>query len=186
MDRFWVKQYPPGTPAEIDPSEYSSLKALIDRSCEQFAAHTAFIQMEQRLSYEEVDCLSNRFAAWLQRLANSAHQFFASRHIEVVKNIGEQHIIVAAAHLHLKRASGAHAKAIGHAKFLRVFLRHAQHVRPIQGCDTGLGVAFRNGNAEQAMPRGNIENALVAAQIDGLTKRFANDLQRGADHGIVA
>jgi len=48
MDRFWIKQYPPGTPTEIDPGEYSSLKALIDGSCEQFATHTAFIQMEQR------------------------------------------------------------------------------------------------------------------------------------------
>ncbi|HEX9474258.1 MAG TPA: AMP-binding protein, partial [Steroidobacteraceae bacterium] len=68
MDRFWIKQYPPVTPAEIDPSEYSSLKALIDASCEQFATHTAFIQMEQHLSYEELDRLSNRFAAWLQRI----------------------------------------------------------------------------------------------------------------------
>jgi long-chain acyl-CoA synthetase len=67
MDRFWVKQYPPGTPADIDPSEYSSIKALIDTSCEHYAAQTAFIQMGQRFSYEELDCLSNRFAAWLQR-----------------------------------------------------------------------------------------------------------------------
>ena len=67
MDRFWVKQYPPGTPADIDPREYASLKALIDLSCGQFAAQTAFIQMGQRCSYAEIDCLSNRFAAWLQR-----------------------------------------------------------------------------------------------------------------------
>ena len=32
MDRFWLKQYPPGTPADIDPSEYSSLKQLIEQS----------------------------------------------------------------------------------------------------------------------------------------------------------
>jgi long-chain acyl-CoA synthetase len=67
MDRFWVKQYPPGTPADIDPSEYSSLKALIDLSCERFAGQTALIQMGQRCSYAELGCLSNRFAAWLQR-----------------------------------------------------------------------------------------------------------------------
>src|SRR5260221_4027334 len=67
MDRFGVKQYPPGTPADIDAGEYASLKALIDLSCEQFATHTAFIQMEHRCSYADLDQLSNRFAAWLQR-----------------------------------------------------------------------------------------------------------------------
>jgi len=67
MDRFWVKQYPPGTPADIDAREYASLKALIDLSCDQFATHTAFIQMGQRCSYADLDQLSNRFAAWLQR-----------------------------------------------------------------------------------------------------------------------
>ena len=67
MDRFWVKQYPAGTPAEIDPDEYASVKALIDQSCAQFAERTAYIQMEQRLSYAELDRLSARFACWLQR-----------------------------------------------------------------------------------------------------------------------
>ena len=67
MDRFWIKQYPPGTPAEVDPNEYASVKALIDQSCAQFAERTAYIQMEQRLSYGELDRLSARFAAWLQQ-----------------------------------------------------------------------------------------------------------------------
>jgi long-chain acyl-CoA synthetase len=67
MDRFWIKQYPPGTPTEIDVSEYASLKALIEGSCEKFATRTAFMQMGQRLSYAELDQLSARFAAWLQR-----------------------------------------------------------------------------------------------------------------------
>jgi len=67
MDRFWVKQYPPGTPTDIDAGEYASLKALIEGSCEKFARRTAFMQMGQRLSYAELDQLSARFAAWLQR-----------------------------------------------------------------------------------------------------------------------
>lgn len=67
MDRFWTKQYPPGTPTDIDANEYASLKALIDSSCERFATRTAYIQMEQRLSYAELDRLSGRFAAWLQQ-----------------------------------------------------------------------------------------------------------------------
>lgn len=67
MDRFWIKQYPPGTPADIDPNEYGSLKQLIDGSCQQFPERTAYIQMEQHLSYAELDRLSARFAAWLQQ-----------------------------------------------------------------------------------------------------------------------
>jgi long-chain acyl-CoA synthetase len=67
MDRFWIKQYPPGTPADIDPNEYGSLKQLIEGSCRQFPERTAYIQMEQRLSYAQLDRLSARFAAWLQQ-----------------------------------------------------------------------------------------------------------------------
>jgi long-chain acyl-CoA synthetase len=67
MDRFWVRQYPPGTPAEIDPGEYASLKALIERSCTEFRARKAFIQMGHGLSYARLDELSARFGAWLQQ-----------------------------------------------------------------------------------------------------------------------
>jgi long-chain acyl-CoA synthetase len=67
MDRFWIKQYPPGTPADIDPNEYGSLKQLIEGSCRQFPERTAYIQMEQRLSYAQLDRLSACFAAWLQQ-----------------------------------------------------------------------------------------------------------------------
>ena len=66
MDRFWIKQYPPGTPADIDPNEYPSLKALIELSCKKFADRTAYLQMGHRLSYAQVERLSGRFAAWLQ------------------------------------------------------------------------------------------------------------------------
>ena len=67
MDRFWVKQYPPGTPADIDVNEYASLKEIIDLSCEKFAAATAYIHMDHHLSYAELNRLSARFAAWLQQ-----------------------------------------------------------------------------------------------------------------------
>jgi long-chain acyl-CoA synthetase len=66
MDRFWIKQYPPGTPADIDPNEYSSLKALIEQSCKKYAARSAYLQMDFRLSYTELDRMSEQFGAWLQ------------------------------------------------------------------------------------------------------------------------
>jgi long-chain acyl-CoA synthetase len=67
MDRFWVKQYPAGTPAEIDPDEYSSIKQLIELSFSQFPQRTAYIQMEQRYSYVQLDHWSAQFATWLQQ-----------------------------------------------------------------------------------------------------------------------
>jgi long-chain acyl-CoA synthetase len=66
MERFWLKQYPPGTPADIDPNEYPSLKALIEQSCKKFADRVAYLQMDCPISYRELDRLSARFATWLQ------------------------------------------------------------------------------------------------------------------------
>ncbi|MBS0387427.1 MAG: AMP-binding protein, partial [Proteobacteria bacterium] len=67
MDRFWVKQYPPGTPTDINPDEYTSIKQLIEGSFRDYPTRTAYIQMEQRLSYAQLDRLSAQFAAWLQQ-----------------------------------------------------------------------------------------------------------------------
>ena len=66
MDRFWIKQYPPGTPTDIDPDEYASLKALIEQGCTEFAGRSAYLQMGHTMGYAELDRLSRRFAAWLQ------------------------------------------------------------------------------------------------------------------------
>jgi long-chain acyl-CoA synthetase len=66
MDRFWLKEYPAGVPADIDPSRYASLKDLIEESLRQHAGRTAYIQMDHRVSYAEIDRLSASFGAWLQ------------------------------------------------------------------------------------------------------------------------
>jgi long-chain acyl-CoA synthetase len=67
VERIWLKNYPAGTPAEIDMNEFSSLKDVIERSFELFPERTAFIQMGTHLGYRELDELSARFAAWLQQ-----------------------------------------------------------------------------------------------------------------------
>ena len=66
MDKIWLKSYPPGVPAEIDPAQLRSLKELIEKTCAQHAERVAFIQMGARLSYRQLDELSRAFAAWLQ------------------------------------------------------------------------------------------------------------------------
>ena len=55
MDRFWLKSYPPGTPADIDPNEFASVAAMIEQSLRQFREHTAFLHMGRSFSYAELD-----------------------------------------------------------------------------------------------------------------------------------
>ena len=66
MDHVWLKNYPPGVPADIDPSRYASLVALLDESFRQFRNDRAFVCMDKFLTYGEVDDMSRAFAAWLQ------------------------------------------------------------------------------------------------------------------------
>ena len=69
MQKIWLKNYPPGVPAEIDPGAIRSLKDMIEKSCVQFADRVAFIQMNRSLRYRELAELSGRFGAWLQQKA---------------------------------------------------------------------------------------------------------------------
>ena len=66
MDRFWLKNYPPGVPADIDPSLYPSVVALIEESFAKYRDARAYVCMDKALSFGEVDELSRALAAWLQ------------------------------------------------------------------------------------------------------------------------
>jgi long-chain acyl-CoA synthetase len=67
MDRFWLKNYPKGVPAEIDPGQYSSLVALIDEAFGKYAQRKAYDSLGKTLTFGEVDVLSKAFACWLQQ-----------------------------------------------------------------------------------------------------------------------
>jgi long-chain acyl-CoA synthetase len=69
VEKIWLKNYPPGVPAEINPDEYPSLKHMFEEACSKHAAQPAFSNMGRTLSYAEVDELSRRFGAWLQKEA---------------------------------------------------------------------------------------------------------------------
>jgi long-chain acyl-CoA synthetase len=69
MDRPWLKAYPPGVPAEIDPAEYANLREILEKSCAKHAARAAFTCMDATLSYADLDRLSRDFASWLQNAA---------------------------------------------------------------------------------------------------------------------
>ncbi|MEO8670855.1 MAG: AMP-binding protein [Tahibacter sp.] len=65
IPRPWLASYPPGIPAEIDLSEYSSVVAVLESACERFRHRPAFGNLGKVLSYDEVDRLSGQFAAFL-------------------------------------------------------------------------------------------------------------------------
>ena len=66
MDRFWLKSYPPGVPADIDPSVYPSVVSLLEESFAKFRDAKAYVCMDKELTFGEVDTLSLALAAWLQ------------------------------------------------------------------------------------------------------------------------
>ncbi|WP_323118976.1 long-chain fatty acid--CoA ligase [Burkholderia alba] len=66
MDKIWLKSYPPGIPAEIDPSRYASIVALLDESFAAYRQRDAFVCMGRAITYGEMDALSRKLGAWLQ------------------------------------------------------------------------------------------------------------------------
>lgn len=66
MERIWLKQYPPGVPADIEPTQYASLVDLLEESFTKFADRKAFICMDKSISYRDLDQMSVALAAYLQ------------------------------------------------------------------------------------------------------------------------
>src|SRR6266446_8202259 len=66
MDRFWLKNYPAGVPADIDPSVYPSVVSLLEESFARYRDAKAYLCMGKALTFGEVDALSQALAAWLQ------------------------------------------------------------------------------------------------------------------------
>lgn len=66
MQRPWLKNYPPGVPAEVDTSRYSSLVAMFEESFKANADRDACVCMGKTLTFAELDAASRAFAAFLQ------------------------------------------------------------------------------------------------------------------------
>ncbi|MGV3741966.1 MAG: long-chain-fatty-acid--CoA ligase [Burkholderiaceae bacterium] len=66
MDRFWIKSYAQGVPADIDPAQYASLTQLMEQSFSRYASRDAYVCMDKAMTYSELDALSRKLAAWLQ------------------------------------------------------------------------------------------------------------------------
>ena len=66
MDKFWLKSYSPGVPAEIDTAQYRSLTHLLEESFRKYADRRAYVCMGKAITYAELDRLSQQMGAWLQ------------------------------------------------------------------------------------------------------------------------
>lgn len=65
-DKPWLKSYPEGVPAAVKVDSYRSLVALLEEAFRKHAQRDAAICMGQRLSFRQVDELSQALGAWLQ------------------------------------------------------------------------------------------------------------------------
>lgn len=68
MERIWLKRYPEGIPAEIDPDEYQSVVDVFEKNCRQYKDHPAFANMGKKITFAELDTKSRDFAAYLQSI----------------------------------------------------------------------------------------------------------------------
>ena len=66
MEKFWIKSYPSGMPAEIDCTRYRSLVHLLDEAFVTYAERNAYACMGKFIRFSEVDAMSRHLGAWLQ------------------------------------------------------------------------------------------------------------------------
>ena len=64
MERFWLKDYPPGVPADIDPAAYPTLVSLLEESFAKYRNDKAYVCMDEALTFGEIDMLSQALALW--------------------------------------------------------------------------------------------------------------------------
>jgi len=66
MERFWLKNYPPGVPHDIDTDQYKSLTDLLERAFREHGDNPFSVCMNRWMSYKQLDELSTALGAWLQ------------------------------------------------------------------------------------------------------------------------
>lgn len=66
-EKFWLKSYPEGMPAEIDVTQYQSLVQLLEEAFKKFSDRNAYACMGKYLTYGKLDLMSQKTGAWLQQ-----------------------------------------------------------------------------------------------------------------------
>lgn len=68
VDKIWLKSYPSGVPAEINPDAYQSLVDVFEKSCQKYSDFPAFYNLGVTLSYKQIHEYAVIFAAFLQKI----------------------------------------------------------------------------------------------------------------------
>lgn len=66
MDRFWLKNYPSGVPADIDHQQYKSLIQLLDEAFRKYGDKGAYSFMGKEMTFKQLEEYSRAIGAWLQ------------------------------------------------------------------------------------------------------------------------
>jgi long-chain acyl-CoA synthetase len=67
---IWLKHYPAGVPAEINPDIFPSAVAMLENSFSKFRDLPALHSMGREMTFGQLDELSRQFAAYLQNQTN--------------------------------------------------------------------------------------------------------------------
>ena len=66
MERFWLKNYPPSVPHEIDHHRYESVVQLFDETFAKYRSRKAYVGLGKEITFGDLDDMSKCVAAWLQ------------------------------------------------------------------------------------------------------------------------
>ena len=66
MEKIWLKHYPAGVPADIDPNKYQSIRDLFEESVASFGERPAYYCMGREITFADIERMSAAFGAWLQ------------------------------------------------------------------------------------------------------------------------
>lgn len=66
MEKPWLKHYPAGIPANIDPAQYARVIDMVEEAFQKFADQPAFIFMGKTMNFRELDEKSQAFGAYLR------------------------------------------------------------------------------------------------------------------------
>ncbi len=66
MEKIWLKSYAEGIPHDVDPSQYSSIVDILNKSFRKFKDRPSFCNFGKTLTYGQIDEMSTQFASFLQ------------------------------------------------------------------------------------------------------------------------
>jgi len=65
-ERPWLKNYPTGVPANINPDEYPNLLSFLESTIEKYRKNVAFVSMDKELTYDDLDKMSRKLSGYFQ------------------------------------------------------------------------------------------------------------------------